>query len=113
MATGGQQVVGADPSLINDDLAPTRPEQRTWSRWHIAAPWVGMAVCIPTYTLGSGLIEQGWPLSITMASIIIGNLVILVPLVLSAHPGTRYGIPFPVLLRAPFGVRGANVPALM
>jgi NCS1 family nucleobase:cation symporter-1 len=109
----GELVAGADPALINGDLAPTRPEQRTWSRWHIAALWVGMAVCIPTYTMGSSLIEQGWPLSTAMTSIIVGNLVILVPLILNAHPGVRYGIPVPVLLRAPFGVLGSNVPAMM
>jgi NCS1 family nucleobase:cation symporter-1 len=106
-------VPGADPALINGDLAPTRPEQRTWSRWHIAALWVGMAVCIPTYTMGSGLVAEGWSLSTAMLSIIVGNVVILVPLVLNGHPGVRYGIPFPVLLRAPFGVLGSNVPAMM
>ncbi len=106
-------IPGADRLLINPDLAPTRPEQRTWSKWHIAALWVGMAVCIPTYTLGSGLIDQGWSLRLAMLSVIIGNVVVLVPLVLNAHPGTRYGIPFPVLLRAPFGVLGSNLPAMM
>ena len=103
----------ADATLINDDLAPTRPEQRTWSRWHIAALWVGMAVCIPTYTLGSGLIDDGMSLGLAMTAVIVGNVVILVPLLLNAHPGTQYGIPFPVLLRAPFGVFGSNVPAMM
>lgn len=102
-----------DRSLTNADLAPTRPDQRTWNTWHIAALWVGMAVCIPTYTLGSGLIAGGVSLGLAMTAVIAGNLVILVPLVLNAHPGTRYGIPFPVLLRAPFGVFGSNVPALM
>ena len=103
----------ADATLTNEDLAPTRPEQRTWNTWHIAALWVGMAVCIPTYTLGSGLIDDGMSLGLAMTAVIVGNLVILVPLLLNAHPGTRYGIPFPVLLRAPFGVFGSNVPAMM
>jgi nucleobase:cation symporter-1, NCS1 family len=109
----GAAIEGADSSLINPDLAPTTPEQRTWNLWHIAALWVGMAVCIPTYQLGSGLVDQGWPLGLAVISVIIGNVVVLVPLVLNGHPGTRYGIPFPVLLRAPFGVLGANVPAMM
>jgi hypothetical protein len=78
-----------------------------------AALWVGMAICIPTYQMGASLIEQGSTMGLAMAAILIGNLVILVPLLLNAHPGTRYGIPFPVLLRASFGVLGANVPALM
>jgi len=109
---GGRQPSG-DPSLTNSDLAPTRPEQRTWNLWHIAALWVGMAVCIPTYQLGSGLVDQGWSLKLAVLSVILGNVVVLIPLVLNAHPGTHYGIPFPVLLRAPFGVLGANVPAMM
>jgi NCS1 family nucleobase:cation symporter-1 len=100
-------------SLINDDLAPTSPAQRTWSLWHIAALWVGIAICIPTYMLASGLVDQGWSLGLAVASVALGNLIVLVPMVLNAHAGTKYGIPFPVLLRASFGVLGANVPALM
>lgn len=102
-----------DQDLINEDLAPTTAAQRTWSMWHIAALWVGMAICIPTYTLASGLIDQGWSLGTAVLGIALGNLVVLVPLLLNAHAGTRYGVPFPVLLRSSFGVLGSNVPALM
>ena len=103
----------ADRRLWNDDLAPVPPERRTWTWGHIAALWVGMAVCITTYTLAASLIRQGmnwWQATLT---ILLGNMIVLVPMTLNAHPGTAYGIPFPVLLRAPFGVFGANVPALM
>ena len=99
--------------LINDDLAPTKDAQRTWSKWHIAALWVGMAVCIPTYTLASGLVDKGLGWKAAVAAVALGNLVVLIPMVLNAHAGTRYGIPFPVLVRASFGVRGANLPALL
>ncbi|MCC6625718.1 MAG: NCS1 family nucleobase:cation symporter-1 [Deltaproteobacteria bacterium] len=104
---------GHDPRLWNEDLAPTRPEQRTWNRWHIAALWVGMAVCIPTYTLAAGLLSQGLSWWGAVLVILLGNLIVLVPMVLNAHPGARYGIPFPVLARASFGLRGANVPAVL
>jgi NCS1 family nucleobase:cation symporter-1 len=104
---------GADPRLINEDLSPTAPEQRTWSRWDIAALWVGMVICIPTYGLAAGLVEQGFPLWLALGTIILGNVVILVPMVLNGHAGTKYGIPFPVLLRSSFGVLGANIPAMM
>ncbi len=103
----------ADPRLWNEDLAPVPAERRTWSWGHIAALWVGMAVCITTYTLAASLIRQGmnwWQATLT---ILLGNLIVLVPMTLNAHPGTAYGIPFPVLLRAPFGVFGSNIPALM
>ncbi len=99
--------------LSNEDLAPTPPEQRTWSRWDIAALWVGMSICIPTYGLAAGLVAQGWSLKVVLLSIALGNFVVLVPMILNGHAGTRYGIPFPVLLRSSFGVIGANVPALL
>lgn len=88
-------------------------DRRTWTTWHIAALWVGMAVCITTYTLASSLIDQGmnwWQATLT---VFLGNIIVLIPMTLNAHPGTAYGIPFPVLLRASFGTFGANIPALM
>ncbi len=104
-----------DPNspLYNADLAPVPPEQRTWSKWHIAALWVGMAVCIPTYTIASGLIAQGMNWWQALLCVFLGNVIVLVPMTLNAHPGTAYGIPFPVLLRASFGTLGANIPAVM
>lgn len=98
--------------LINPDLAPVPPEKRTWNQWHIAALWVGMAVCITTYTLASGLIKQGMNWWQAVLCVLLGNLIVLIPMTLNAHPGTAYGIPFPVLLRASFGTYGSNVPAL-
>ena len=99
--------------LWNPDLAPTPPERRTWSTWNIAALWIGMSVVITTYTLASGLMQQGMLWWQAMMTILLGNTIVLVPMVLNAHAGTRYGIPFPVLCRASFGVRGANLPAIL
>ncbi len=81
--------------------------------WNIAALWVGMAVCIPTYMLAAGLVSQGMTIGQALFTIAVGNLVVLIPMVLNAHAGTKYGIPFPVLLRSSFGVFGANIPAMM
>ncbi len=103
----------ADPTLINPDLAPVPADQRTWTWWHIASLWIGMAICIPTYTLASSLVERGWSWQAAVASVILGNFVVLIPMVLNSHAGTKYGIPFPVLARSAFGVRGANVPAIL
>ena len=102
-----------DAALINPDLAPVAPERRTWNWWHIASLWIGMAICIPTYTLASGLVDQGWTWQAAVGAVVLGNLVVLVPIALNSHAGARYGIPFPVLARASFGVLGANVPALL
>jgi NCS1 family nucleobase:cation symporter-1 len=102
-----------NPALWNADLAPVPQENRTWTWWNVAALWVGMAVCITTYTLASSLIQQGmnwWQATLT---IFLGNAIVLVPMTLNAHPGTAYGIPFPVLLRAAFGTYGSNIPAVM
>ncbi len=100
-------------SLYNRDLAPAGAERRTWNLWHIAALWIGMAVCIPTYMLASGLISQGMNWWQAILTILLGNAIVLVPMALNAHAGTKYGIPFPVLLRSSFGVFGANIPAMM
>ena len=99
--------------LWNPDLAPTRLAQRTWSTYNIAALWIGMSVVITTYTLASGLMPQGMTWWQAMLTILLGNVIVLVPMALNAHAGTRYGISFPVLCRASFGVRGANVPAIL
>jgi NCS1 family nucleobase:cation symporter-1 len=104
--------IKAHPSY-NEDLAPTSLARRTWNQWHFAALWVGMAICIPTYTLASGLISQGmnwWQANLTIA---LGNIIVLIPMLLNAHAGTKYGIPFPVFARASFGVVGSNLPALL
>ncbi|MBS0197904.1 MAG: NCS1 family nucleobase:cation symporter-1 [Planctomycetes bacterium] len=99
-------------TLSNPDLAPTTPDQRTWSTGHIAALWIGMAVCIPTYTLASGMIEQGMAWWQALLTVALGNLIVLVPMILNGHAGAKYGIPFPVLMRASFGTVGANIPAI-
>ena len=101
------------PSLFNDDLAPVELNRRTWNWWHIASLWIGMAICIPTYTLASGLVNNGWTWQAAVTSVILGNLIVLVPILLNSHAGTRYGIPFPVFARSAFGVLGANVPAML
>jgi NCS1 family nucleobase:cation symporter-1 len=104
----------ASSPRYNDDIAPTKAAQRTWSRWNVAALWVGMAICVPTYTLG-GVLTAYFGLSVSEAlwTILVANVVVLVPLTLNAFPGTRYGIPCPVVLRASFGIIGSNVPSLI
>lgn len=104
----------ASSPRYNDDIAPTRAAQRTWSRWNVASLWVGMAICVPTYTLG-GVLTAYFGLSVSEAlwTILVANIIVLIPLTLNAFPGTRYGIPCPVVLRASFGIIGSNVPSLI
>jgi len=103
----------ADARLSNADLAPTRIADRTWSTYHMASLWVGLSVCIPTYMLAASLVGGGMNATQAIVTIMLGNLIVCVPMVLIAHAGTRFGIPFPVLARASFGVLGSNVPALL
>ncbi|MCB9549777.1 MAG: NCS1 family nucleobase:cation symporter-1 [Myxococcales bacterium] len=104
---------GADPSLYNDDLAPTPLAGRTWRWTSIAALWVGMVVCVPTYMLAAGMVQQGMSWSEAVMTVLLGNVIVLIPMALVGHAGTKHGIPFPVLLRASFGTVGANIPSLL
>jgi len=107
------ELTQVDASLYNKDLAPIPPEKRSWNTYNYASLWVAMSVCIPTYMLASGLIAGGMDWIQAIVTILLGNLIVLVPMLLNAHAGTRYGIPFPVFVRASFGVRGANIPAIL
>jgi len=100
-------------SLYNDDLAPVSPERRTWTTYNYAALWISMSVNIPTYLLASGMIAGGMSWKQALFTVFLGNVLVLIPMLLNAHAGTRYGIPFPVFARASFGVLGANVPAIL
>jgi NCS1 family nucleobase:cation symporter-1 len=102
-----------DSKLYNADLAPVPPERRTWGVASYAALWISMSACIPTYMLASSLIGGGMNWWQAIMTIFLGNLIVLVPMILNAHAGTRYGIPFPVFCRASFGTWGANIPALL
>ena len=102
-----------DSSLYNQDLAPIPMEERSWGTYNYTSLWVAMSVCIPTYMMASGLIAGGMDWLQAISTILLGNLIVLIPMLLNAHAGTRYGIPFPVFVRASFGVRGANIPAVM
>lgn len=100
-------------TLYSEDLAPVPKNKRTWTKWSLAALWVGMAVCIPTYLLASYMITTG--LSWWEALVIIGlaNLIITVPMVLNGHAGVKYGVPFPVIGRSAFGVKGIHIPSVI
>ncbi len=102
-----------DPTLINDDIKPTTDEERHWSVMNMASLWVGMVVCVPTYMLAAGLIKGGMSWGQAVFTVMLGNVIVLVPMILNGHPGTKYGVPFPVLARASFGINGAHVPSLL
>ena len=105
--------MGVANSLWNEDLAAVPFQDRTWGVYNYVSLWVAMSVCIPTYMLASGLIAAGMSWKQALGTILLGNLIVLIPMVLNAHAGTKYGIPFPVYVRASFGVLGANVPAVL
>lgn len=102
-----------DSPLFNPDLAPVPEAHRDWTTYNFAALWISMAHCIPTYMMAGGLIASGMNWWQALLTIALGNIIVLVPILLNAHPGTRYGIPFPVLARSSFGTVGANIPAIL
>jgi NCS1 family nucleobase:cation symporter-1 len=100
-------------SLYNEDLAPIPASRRSWGTYNYAALWIAMSVNIPTYLLASGMIAAGMDWKQAIFTVFLGNVLVLVPMLLNAHAGAKYGIPFPVFARASFGVKGANVPAVL
>jgi NCS1 family nucleobase:cation symporter-1 len=100
-------------SLYNEDLAPIPSSRRSWSTYNYAALWIAMSVNIPTYMLASGMIAGGMSWRQAIFTVFLGNVLVLAPMLLNAHAGAKYGIPFPVFARAAFGVLGANVPAIL
>ena len=104
--------IDASP-LSNPDLAPVPIGRRNWTTYNYAALWISMAHCIPTYMLASGLMAAGMNWKQALVTILLGNTIVLIPILLNSHPGTKYGIPFPVFARAAYGTLGSNLPALM
>jgi NCS1 family nucleobase:cation symporter-1 len=103
----------SDSPYFSGDMAPVPKLARKWGTWDMAALWISMAACVPTYQLGGGLIKEGMNWWQAVLTIFLANVIVLVPMILNAHAGTRYGIPFPVYCRASYGVRGANIPAVL
>src|SRR5437660_12233260 len=99
--------------LFNRDLAPVKVSERNWTTYNYAALWISVAHCIPTDVLSSGLISSGMNWWQALITILLGNVIVLVPILLNSHPGTKYGIPFPVFARASYGTFGSNLPAIM
>lgn len=99
--------------LYNEDLAPTKISERTWNTYNYTALWIGMAHCVPTYTMAGSLIALGMSWAQALFTITLGNLIVLIPMLLNSHPGAKYGISFPVFARAAFGTKGANIVAIL
>jgi NCS1 family nucleobase:cation symporter-1 len=110
--TAGVPAAGASSSLWNKDLAPIPLDHRTWGTYNYAALWVAMSVNIPTYLMASAMIAGGMNWKQALFTVFLGNVIVLIPMLLNAHAGAEYGIPFPVFARSSFGVLGANIPAM-
>lgn len=110
--TDAARAMLADSKYYNEDLAPTSVSQRTWTTYNIASLWVGMSICIPSFTMASSLVALGLSPWLSVFNVALGNLIILIPIQLNSHAGTKYGIPFPVFARMTFGSIGAHIPSL-
>jgi NCS1 family nucleobase:cation symporter-1 len=108
-----EAIQNADPALWNADLSPADAGARTWGWQNIAGLWIGMVVCVPTYMLSAGLVAEGMSWWQAVLTVLLGNVIVLIPMLLIGHAGTKHGIPFPVLLRSSFGTTGAKLPAIL
>jgi hypothetical protein len=102
-----------DEWLYNQDCAPTMKAGRVLTARDMGSLWVALVVGVPTYYLAGSLVEMGMAWWQGILTVLLANVIVLIPMVLSAHAGTKFGIPFPVIARASFGIRGANVPSLL
>jgi len=99
--------------VYNRDLAPVPVLQRRWSSFNCAALWIALAHSIPTYMLASALVGMGMSAFGAAATVLLGNTLLVVPLLLNAHGPARYGVPFAVYVRAAYGISGAHVATLV
>ena len=113
VAKGAVRATGIDGDLSNADIAPVPPGERHWTGLSFYSLWVGMAINIPSYMIAASLIDGGMSWEQALWTVLLGNLIVLVPMALSGHAGTKYGIPFPVFARASFGIVGAHIPSLL
>jgi len=107
------QAAGHDAGLSNADIAPVPQSRRNWKAISFFSLWVGMAVNIPTYMIAASLVDGGMSWKQAMMTVLLGNLIVLLPMALSGHAGTKYGIPFPVFARVSFGINGAHIPSFL
>ncbi|MEW9668697.1 NCS1 family nucleobase:cation symporter-1 [Ammoniphilus sp. 3BR4] len=110
--TGEGEALITDSPLWNDDLRPTTEEEHHWTGYNFASLWIGMSICIPTYTMAAGLISLGMNWWQAILTIVLGNVIVLIPILLNSHAGTKFGIPYPVFARLWFGSKGAHIPSL-
>ena len=100
--------------LYNEDLAPLQPNDRTWGWFAIFNVWSNDIQSLFGYTLAASLFLSyglsGWWV---MAAIICAGFIVMFMVNLTGKPSVKYGIPFPVLIRASLGVNGANLPAVL
>lgn len=101
-----------DSPLWNEDLRPTTKAEHNWTGYNFASLWIGMAICLPTYTMASGLLTLGMNWWQAILTIVLGNLIVLIPILLNSHAGTKFGIPYPVFARLWFGSKGAHIPSI-
>ncbi|MGF6947685.1 NCS1 family nucleobase:cation symporter-1 [Neobacillus sp. B4I6] len=113
MDTNSINIINPDPSLYNEDLAPVPRERRNWGWGSYSMIWMGMIHNIVSYELAGSLIAMGMSVWQALGAVILSNIALIVAICLNSVGGAKYGLPFPVLIRASFGYKGAHVPVLI
>jgi NCS1 family nucleobase:cation symporter-1 len=105
--------VQTDPLLYNDDLRPVPESERTWTWLHYSTVWMGMVHNIVAYTTAASLIALGMSVWQALFTVLTANLVLILAMCANGVAGAKYGLPFPVLMRAAFGHKGAQIPVFV
>ncbi|MGN7381617.1 NCS1 family nucleobase:cation symporter-1 [Paenibacillus sp. SAFN-117] len=102
-----------DPTLVNEDLAPTPPSKRNWNWWSYSAVWMGIVHNIVAWEVAANLVKIGFSFWQSFAVVAIAYGVAFIAILLNSVPGAKFGLPFPVLIRSAFGYKGAQVPVFL
>ncbi|PSU30541.1 allantoin transporter [Photobacterium lutimaris] len=97
----------------NSDLLPKPTEKRTWRALNYFTLWQGSVHNVPNYVAVGGFFMLGLSTAGIMAAILLSGAVIALAMILNGAPGSKYGIPFSMLLRASYGVKGALFPGVL
>ncbi len=97
----------------SEDLLPKTQSQRTWKTFNYFTLWMGSVHNVPNYVMVGGFFILGLSTFSIMLAIILSAFFIAAVMVLNGAAGSKYGVPFAMILRASYGVRGALFPGLL
>jgi nucleobase:cation symporter-1, NCS1 family len=112
-ATPTSDLPAISDTLYNADLAPTTRAGRTWSAYSIFTLWANDVHSLGNYAFAIGLFALGLGAWQILLSFLLGAVLLFLLLSLSGFMGEKLGVPFPVMSRIAFGIRGAHLAGML